>query len=75
MGETHFPTEIHCQLIKVYIDGTLRVQYVKNLSTQLKIGGKDVCNDDSARWPGVSYDGCEHSKVEEIILDKHQVEF
>lgn len=45
------PIEINCQLIKVYTDGIMRVVHVKNLCTDLKIGGKDICSDDQTSGP------------------------
>jgi hypothetical protein len=63
MGETCIPIEIHCQLIKEYVDAIMRVEQVKNLCKKLKNCGKDICSDDNARWPSVSWNGCECSTI------------
>jgi len=53
MGETCIPIEIHCQLIKEYVDVIMRVEHVNNLCKALKNGGKDICSYDHDRWPSM----------------------
>jgi len=73
MSETLFPIEIHCQLIKVYVDGIMRVEHVKNLCTELKNGGKDIRSYDHDRWLSMSWMDVNVAQVEELILENHWV--
>jgi len=72
--ETIFPIEIHRQLIKEYVDGLMRVEHVKNLCTEFKNCGKDICSDDHNRWLSLSWMDVNVAQVEELNLENHWVE-
>ena len=74
MSETLFPIEIHCQLMKVYVCGIMRVEHVKDLCTELKNGGKDICSGDHDRWLSMSCMDVNAAQLEKLILENHWVE-
>jgi hypothetical protein len=48
------PIEIHCQLIEVYGDGIMSVQYVRKGCREFESGHTNIHDVDCTSWPSTS---------------------